>query len=243
MPERSVNASHWYDIDILRKKRFGADQNTDALKARYFNQMAYITWLGSKFGPEGAPTLIGEFGIPYDLNHGEAFEAWAGGERGEGVWTAHVQALSLMYDALDALKLSSTQWNYTASNRNDLRIGDGWNQEDLSIYSPDQVDGPAPNDPDAGARALLGFCRPYAPLTQGTITSMGYADGRFELELDADPAIDAPTDIYVPEARFPGDLTVRLSQPTARWSHDRSAQKVLVWADEAGPLSIVIEPA
>jgi hypothetical protein len=28
MPERSVNASHWYDIDILRKKRFDPDQHT-----------------------------------------------------------------------------------------------------------------------------------------------------------------------------------------------------------------------
>jgi hypothetical protein len=243
MPERSVNASHWYDIDILRKKRFDPDLPPDPLKAKYFNQMAYIAWLGSKFGDDGAPTLIGEFGIPYDLNHGEAFEAWARGERGEGVWTAHAQSLSLMYDALDALKLSSTQWNYTASNRNDLRIGDGWNQEDLSIFSPDQVDGPAPNDPDAGARALLGFCRPYAPLTQGVVTTMRYADERFELELEADPTIVAPTEIYVPEARFPNGAIVRLSQAAARWTHDRAAQKVLVWAAEAGPLSVVIEPA
>lgn len=243
MPERSVNASHWYDIDILRKKRFDLDQHDAPLKAKYFNQMAYIAWLGSKFGEEGAPTLIGEFGIPYDLNHGEAFEAWARGERGEGVWTAHAQALSLMYDALDALKLSSTQWNYTASNRNDLRVGDGWNQEDLSIFSPDQIDGDTPNDPDAGARALLGFCRPYAPLAQGTITTMRYADDRFELALEADPAIDAPTEIYVPEARFPGGVTVTVSQATARWTHDRAAQKVLVWAAEAGPLAIVVEPA
>ncbi len=86
-----------------------------------------------------------------------------------------------MYDALDALQLSSTQWNYTASNRNDLRVGDGWNQEDLSIFSPDQAGDPGRNDPDAGARGLLGFCRPYAPLAQGVIGAMRYADGRFEL--------------------------------------------------------------
>nr|WP_295107577.1 cellulase family glycosylhydrolase [uncultured Caulobacter sp.] len=243
MPERSVNASHWYDIDILRKKRFDPDQHTDPLKAKYFNQMAYIAWLGSKFGTDGAPTLIGEFGIPYDLNHGEAFEAWARGERGKGVWAAHAQALSLMYDALDALKLSSTQWNYTAGNRNDLRVGDGWNQEDLSIFSPDQIDGIAPNDPDAGARALLGFCRPYAPLAQGVITTMRYAEDRFELEMEADPAIDAATQIYVPQVRFPNGVSVSVSQGAARWTHDREAQQVLVWAAEAGPLSIVVEPA
>jgi hypothetical protein len=213
------------------------------LKARYFNQMAYITWLGTKFGPEGAPTLIGEFGIPYDLNHGEAFEAWARGERDEGVWTAHAQALSLMYDALDALKLSSTQWNYTASNRNDLRIGDSWNQEDLSIFSPDQIDGPSPNDPDAGGRALLGFCRPYAQMTQGEVMAMRYADNRFELTLEANPDIAAPTEIYVPNVRFPSGVTVRVSQALARWRHDPAAQKLLVWAYLAGPLSIVVEPS
>jgi hypothetical protein len=243
MPERSVNATHWYDIDILRKKRFGPDHDADALRAKYFNQMAYISWLGTKFGGEGAPTLIGEFGIPYDLNHGEAFEAWARGERGEQVWTAHAEALSLMYDALDALKLSSTQWNYTASNRNDLRVGDGWNQEDLSIFSPDQVDAPSPNDPDAGARALLGFCRPYAQMAQGEITAMRYADNRFELTLEADPAITAPTEVYVPEVRFPDGVKVQLSDAAARWRHDQPTQKVLVWAAEAGSLSIVVEPA
>jgi len=243
MPARSVNASHWYDIDILRKKRFGPDQDVDALRTKYFNQMAYISWLGTKVGAEGAPTLIGEFGIPYDLNHGEAFEAWARGERGEGVWTAHAEALSLMYDALDALQLSSTQWNYTASNRNDLRVGDGWNQEDLSIFSPDQIDGPSPNDPDAGARALLGFCRPYAQLTQGEITAMRYADDRFELSLEADPDIAAPTEIYVPNVRFSGGVIVRVSQTLVRWRHDPATQRLLVWADLAGPLSIVVEPA
>ncbi len=243
MPARSVNASHWYDVDILRKKRLDPDQPTDPLKAKYFNQMAYIAWLGTRFGDAGAPTLIGEFGIPYDLNHGDAFEAWAQGERGEQVWTAHAQALSLMYDALDALKLSSTQWNYTASNRNDLRIGDGWNQEDLSIYSPDQAAGVAPNDPDAGARALLGFCRPYAPLVQGVIETVRYADDRLDLVLEADPTIDAPTEIFVPEVRFPNGVSVEASQGDAKWRHDRAAQKLLVWAAGAGPLSISVQPA
>lgn len=242
MPERSVNASHWYDINILRKKRFDPGQDLETLSALYFNQLAYVGWLGTRFGDEGAPTLIGEFGIPYDLNGGDAFEAWDRGERGPAPWAAHSRALGLMYDALDALKLSSTQWNYTASNRNDLRVGDGWNQEDLSIYSADQVDEGA-NDPDAGARALLGFCRPYARLTQGVIGSMRFADGRFELELEADPKIDAPTEIFAPAVVFPRGVQVRLSQPGARWEHDREAQLVRVWAGEAGTLAVVVEAA
>jgi hypothetical protein len=241
MPERSVNASHWYDINILRKKRFGSDQDLGALRAQYFNQLAYIAWLGSRFGEQGAPTLIGEFGIPYDLNGGDAFEVWGRGERRQAPWAAHAQALGLMYDALDALKLSSTQWNYTASNRNDLRVGDGWNQEDLSIFSSDQIDDGS-NDPNAGARALLGFCRPYARLTQGVIGAMRFIEGRFELEIEADPAIDAPTEIYLPIAHFPSGVQVRLSRPDARWTHDHEAQLLRVWADGAGPLEVVVEP-
>jgi len=32
--------------------------------------------------------LIGEFGIPYDLNGGESFKRWTDGERGAAVWQA-----------------------------------------------------------------------------------------------------------------------------------------------------------
>ena len=51
--------------------------------------------------------------------YGEAYAAWDRGER-EGIWAKHEAALTAMYDALDQLQLHSTQWNYTASNRNDL---------------------------------------------------------------------------------------------------------------------------
>ncbi len=108
----------------------------------------------------GAPTLIGECGIPFDLNGAEAYRAFDAGDRSDAPWTPHIIALDLMYNALDTLLISSTQWNYTASNRNDLAIGDGWNQEDLSIFSRDQQTNPA--DINSGGRALAGFVRPYA---------------------------------------------------------------------------------
>ena len=59
---------------------------------------------------------------------------------------------------MQCLLMNSTQWNYTASNRNDQAVGDGWNQEDLSIYSIDQRSDPA--DINSGGRALKGFVRP-----------------------------------------------------------------------------------
>ena len=45
-----------------------------------------------------------------------------------------------MHNALDSLLINHTLWNYTAHNKNDLRVGDCWNQEDLSIFSEDQRD-------------------------------------------------------------------------------------------------------
>ena len=245
LPERTVNASHWYDAPTLYLKRFDVGrQGAEAparVRERYIAQMRFRHEAGADF-PGGAPTLIGEFGIPYDLEEGAAYAAWARGRR-EGLWDDHALALELMYDALDALQLHSAQWNYTASNRNALRIGDGWNQEDLSIYSPDQVDDPG--DPDSGGRAVEGFCRPFARRTQGRLAEVRFerARRRLTLDYDADPAIAGPTEIYVPRLQYPAGFVVRVEGVAADLKIDRQAQRIEVTATAAGRARIVIEPA
>ena len=102
------------------------------------------------------------------MDDAAAYKAWDAGDRSEGPWEKHIIALDLMYNALDQLLMNSTQWNYTASNRNDQAVGDGWNQEDLSIYSIDQRSDPA--DINSGGRALKGFVRPYARVVAGPST-------------------------------------------------------------------------
>ena len=156
----------------------------------------------AKFGDAvngGAPTLIGEFGIPFDLNGARAYSRWSEGNHSPNIWQAHICALTAMYDALDTLLLSSTQWNYTASNGNDPMIGDGWNQEDLSIWSADQVLHKSGSNPDAGARALEGFCRPFVRAAQGELLNQSW-DGLavFECSIDIDENIISPTEIFVP---------------------------------------------
>lgn len=242
MPARTVNASHWYDVEILRSKLFDPQADLDACRQRYGFQLGYIRAMGLTMREEGAPTLIGEFGVPYDLNHGEAFDRWASGERGQDVWRAHATALGLMYDTLDGLLLSSTQWNYTASNRNDLRIGDGWNQEDLSIYSIDQET--SADDPASGSRGLAGFSRPYARSAQGVITRMAFEVGerRFTVAIEVDPDIEAPTEIYVPAWRFPEGVDAAMTGMPAVWEHDPAEQVVRVRAWVAGALEIVLTP-
>ncbi|MGK6320404.1 cellulase family glycosylhydrolase [Sphingomonas sp. DT-204] len=207
MPPRTVNASHWYDLYALVTKTY-PDEVAAGAPEWYAQQLAVVKAAADTLGPEGAPTLIGEFGLPFDLDEGAAYAAWAAGDRGPGPWARHVRALTNMYDTLDRLLLSATQWNYTASNRNDAAVGDAWNQEDLSIYSADQATGD--NDPDSGGRAVAGFARPYARAVQGRLIEQHFdaAACRFRIVFDADPAIDAPTEIVVPPARFPGRIAV-----------------------------------
>lgn len=233
MPARTVNASHWYDVDILWRKSIDPATAPEQLRTRYRTELEQIFATGNI--PD-APRLVGEFGIPFDLDGGSAFARWAAGERDEQVWESHATALGMMYDALDALLLSSTQWTYTASNRNDLRIGDGWNQEDLSIFSCDQL---ANGD---GARGRLGFSRPYVERAQGTIMAMhfGATAGRFEAEIDANPVIPAPTEIFIPEAHFPGALAVTC-EPPARWWFDAGRRRLCVEALMPGRLRVAIE--
>lgn len=249
LPERTVNASHWYDASTLYLKSFDPGNSYDFLTgeravgeaqvlARFIDQIGHKTAdLAKTFGPESAPSLVGEFGIPYDLDEGAAYAAWERGERDPAIWSKHELLLGLMYDALDALLLNSTQWNYTASNRNDLRIGDGWNQEDLSIFSRDQQDDP--DDPDSGGRAIGGFCRPYARHVQGTIVSMSFdrTTRVFTLEIDADPAIAAPSEIYLPHYQYPDGFMVGVDGDVTQ-----DGQLLSVTATKAGRITIEIAP-
>jgi hypothetical protein len=167
-PERTVNASHWSDLATLVTKRFDPVSAVAVLIGRirpgpfaieqgYTDGLTRIRSIGDSLNG-GAPTLVGEFGIPVDMNDADAYSQWAQGDRGDTVWERQITALQLTYNALDRLLLSSTQWNYTVSNRNDAMIG---------------------------GRAIAGFCRPYVQAAQGTLVSQRFdADGRFTAVID-----------------------------------------------------------
>lgn len=249
MPERCVNASHWYDLTTLVTKRFGdgerdlmtgaARDSDDLILARYIDELKKLQGLGDALG-SGAPTLIGEFGLPFDLNGAAAYRAFADGDRSEAPWALHVRALGLMYDAMDALQLNSTQWNYTASNRNDAAIGDGWNQEDLSIYCVDQV---TASTAGSGGRAVRGFSRPYVRACQGTVLSTSFETStqRFTAAIMVDPAIAAPTEIFVPAIQYPDDILIDISDPTA--TRTRRDQSLDITATTAGMMLVTISSA
>jgi hypothetical protein len=252
LPERTVNASHWYDMGMLYLKRFDpanhrdaatgrAERSLEEIGARYRRQLGGFGQESADFAGGGAPTLIGEFGIPYDLDEGDAYDRWAAGER--DVWGQHEAALTLMYDAMDTLGLHSTQWNYTASNRNDLAVGDGWNQEDLSIWSIDQQTGSS--ELGDGGRAVPGFSRPYVRRAQGRIRGVAYARDtrRFTAEIAADVGIGGVTDFYVPLVHYPAGFVLRCEGVPAEVELDPAGQRAAIRATASGSMRVEILPA
>lgn len=239
----AVNAGHWYDGVTLYLKRWFEFIAFDPELGR----MAFGPWAVRRYFAEhlgrirkagidvmdGAPTLIGEFGLPYDLNGAFAYKS--------GDYRLHVKALSAYYDAMDEHLLSATIWNYTASNTH--ARGDGWNGEDLSIWCRDDFEAgrTETGDPaDAGGRALAGVVRPYARAIAGVPTLMRFdrRTGRFELEYKPDskaagmgpgaagPAGDGAglagdeagqeTEVYLPELQYPKGFGVSVTGGTHR---------------------------
>ena len=207
--EGFVNAFHWYDGATLVTKRyspfFSVRVDTrrpvfgrKAVARSFFEQLAdSVRWTKDRMG--GMPCLLGEFGLPFDLNEGRAYRT--------GDYSLHEEALSAYYDAADANLLNSTIWNYTTSNTHEH--GDGWNGEDLSIWSKD--------GPGDGTRAIRGWRRPYPVATAGIPLSISWDRRlrRFEYRFRADPAVDAPTELFAPAACFGGTPRV-LAEPAGR---------------------------
>lgn len=76
------------------------------------------------------PTMMGEIGIPYDLDHKKAYK--------DGNYSTQVRALDASLNACDGKNvLNYTTWNYCPDNSHDW--GDLWNGEDLTIWSPDDA--------------------------------------------------------------------------------------------------------
>lgn len=238
VPENVVHAGHWYDgptlgtkkpmikasYDIAEDKIIMGKKNIQDMFIRQLNKIKTI----SSTIHDGIPTLIGEFGLPYDLNNKEAYQNFQ--NEGNAVWEKHVKLLSMYYNALDANLLHSTQWNYTADNTN--KWGDQWNLEDLSIFSKDQVIDP--NDINSGGRAIQGFCRPHFILCSGTPLKMEFniKGSRFYFEFNADTSIRAPTILYIPKIQYPNGFSVDVSE--GNFSKDEDKQLLCIEVQKSG---------
>jgi len=191
-PPNMVNAFHHYDGITLFTKTFKpyftADHNTGRLifgrkkvAAEYSSKLAAAKkWAGEQM--ENMPCLLGEFGLPFDLDNKKAFRT--------GDYSAHEEALSLYYDGIDENLLSSTIWNYSSDNNNEK--GDHWNDEDLSIVA------------NGEGRAIGGWLRPYPMATAGIPLKFKWDRKNKSLLFlfRADPAIAAPTELFLPSRYF-----------------------------------------
>ncbi|MDR0761325.1 MAG: cellulase family glycosylhydrolase [Treponema sp.] len=207
-PGGVVNAFHWYDGPTLFTKFFRpwfnvivetskpvlGRKNVAALFARAIGKG--VAWAGEHMGD--MPCLLGEFGLPFDMNGRKAYKT--------GDYRLHEEALAMYYDGIDANLLGSTIWNYTADNTNEW--GDGWNGEDLSIFSKG-------SDPGLGqGRAMGGWLRPYPMATAGIPLALSWDRKRrlFRYRFRADPRIPAPTEIFIPAGCFASNPAI------SRWT-------------------------
>jgi len=220
-----VNAAHWYDGITLFTKNFfpflGVDFLTGKLilgrkrvQRSFVEQLAHAqNWAAEQMG--GVPTLIGEFGIPFDMRGKRAYRT--------GDFSLQVQALDASFRAMEANLLNCTLWNYTADNDN--RWGDQWNDEDLSIFSQDQQTDPS--DVNSGGRALEAAVRPYPRKIAGEPLRFAFDLKRrtFEFEFRHDPAVSAPTEIFIPNYQYPDGYVVEVSDGT--YEVDRASQTLI----------------
>ncbi|KAG9226684.1 hypothetical protein CCMSSC00406_0006091 [Pleurotus cornucopiae] len=180
-PENMVFAPHWYDLNALFSKAFGDfTVNVQGLsrgmfplkafywgqkgaRANYFLQIRNIVEAGYKALGE-TPVLMGECGVPMDMNHKEAFKT--------DDWTWQGRMMDAMITGLERSLIGFTLWNYNPDN--DDKRGDDWNGENFSWFSRQRA---LPSSMlsyeqdsaslDNGGRILDSVVRPYPAKTCG----------------------------------------------------------------------------
>lgn len=227
--ENIVYAPHWYEPIGLVLKRFlpwvTFDQEREKVilgRRRVRKQMQKEL---ARFKEQARlllsemPVLIGETGIAFDMHKGRAYKT--------GDFTAQVKAMDRLLQALEANFHNFTLWNYTADNSNER--GDGWNGEDLSIFSPDQqMD---PHDINSGGRALEALVRPCPRRIAGEPITLkfNFRTREFIFSFRHEPGLTAPTEIFVPAYPYPhgyvlwvsdGSFTLDTAARLVRWQHN-----------------------
>jgi len=225
---RVVYAPHWYDGITLLTKRFfpfiGSDMRSrqpvfgkNNIRRSYARQLCTLKDEADK-RMGGVPIVVGEIGIPFDLNKKQAFK--------NGNFSAQSRAMDRSLKAIEDNLLNCTLWDYTSDNIN--QRGDRWNDEDLSIFSRDQQSDPS--ELNSGGRALKSVVRPYPLATAGIPLrlSFDYQTGAFEYAFkDPENKKTTPTRLYIPLLHYPHGLTVQLSDGEFRYD---PAQQLLEYS-------------
>jgi hypothetical protein len=226
-----VSEPHFYDAVPMLSKHYEMDTTypifsnkpitgSDAVVEAYIKQIDDAKSKGQGIGQ--VPTWFGEVGIPYDVNDKQAYRT--------GDFSALDEYARLYYGALDRTLSSYAIWCYSADNSNDT--GDHWNNEDYSIYSPDQRKDP--NDINSGGRTLNEVVRPYPVATAGTPVSVEFdsKSKSFRYAFKADKAVSADTEIFFPSYQYPKGVVVTVDGGAYRVDPAHSRIYVSARADE-----------
>ncbi|MBW6472476.1 MAG: cellulase family glycosylhydrolase [Anaerolineaceae bacterium] len=219
-----VNATHWYDGVTLLTKNFNPNytMDTDKMKLvfgkknvkKVFSQQLKNIKKDSDEKFSGVPTVLGEFGIPFDLNKKRSYKS--------GDFSSQAEALDLYYQIIEELFLDSTIWNYTSDNSNER--GDLWNDEDLSIFSRDQqVD---PDNIYSGGRALSAIVRPYLRMISGDPKRQSFDFRRKEYTLLFEDQKDGELVVFVPDFQYPRGF--RVDFESGKWDLKAEDQEIRV---------------
>ncbi|KAG8219159.1 glycoside hydrolase [Butyriboletus roseoflavus] len=157
---RGCHSTHYYDgltlitchwnfvnadaLGVVRGKYsspiFAAKFGDRAIRASFQSQLGMLKSDGVQLGvdapgPRRYPTMIGEIGTPMDMDNKNAYDPKS---KGYGDYSAQERALDASLNAADGPNaLSYTVWTYCPDNSH--MWGDGWNNEDLSLWSEDDA--------------------------------------------------------------------------------------------------------
>ncbi|KAF8885813.1 glycoside hydrolase family 5 protein [Infundibulicybe gibba] len=262
-----VFSPHWYDLNALFGKAFGEfsvnvqglSRGMFPLKAFYWGQkgtrdnytlqIRNIVEAGYKALGE-KPVIIGECGVPMDMNNREAFDTE------DFSWQSRM--MDAMMTALEQSLVGFTLWNYNTTN--DDQTGDDWNGENFSWFSRKRALPPfllyyeqdAPSL-DGGGRILPSIVRPYPAKTAGIPLRFEYEmnTGSFVFEwanpepgkatahppLSGHPPLTArETEIFVPSLITHGrKVMVDGLGPLDQYHYDKSRQTLFIVAHDTAP--------
>ena len=195
---RACHSTHYYDgltlvtrhwhlfnadaLGIIRGKYsnpiFAGRFGERAIRASIQSQLGILKSDGVQLGadvpgPRRYPTIIGEIGTPMDMDDKKAYDPT---RKGHGDYSSQERALDASLNAADGPNaLSYTVWTYCPDNSH--MWGDGWNNEDLSLWSEDDLQGRAAHHP-AVVGPLASACTSSASLVTLPVPSSPYAISR-----------------------------------------------------------------
>lgn len=144
---------NWFNADalgLLRGKYSSTLQavkiGESAIRKSLHEQLGYLQADVASLGSAVYPTVIGEIGTPFDMDNKKSY-GWTDGGKYKGQYGNQEKALDASLNACDAWadgkgsdSLNWTVWTYVGDDHSH-EWGDGWNMEDLSLWSPDDLVG------------------------------------------------------------------------------------------------------